>query len=368
MTPNPLIRLGALGQSIWIDFIERRMLGGGGDLARLIADDGVTGVTTNPSIFDKALAAGDAYAEPIARLAAAGQQPAAIVDTLMRQDVTRAADLLRPVYERSAGADGYVSLEVSPRLAHDAPGTVAAAQSAWAALARPNVMIKVPATTAGVVAIRGLIAAGINVNATLLFSGGRYLDVAQAYRDGLAARAAAGSPLGGVASVASFFLSRIDTLIDRRLAAQPGDAAAALRGQAAIASARLAYREFQRCLAAPVWRELAALGARPQRLLWASTSTKDPGYGDVRYVEALIGPLTVNTLTRDTLDAYRDHGEPAVRLTEHVDQSADAVTRLKALGIDLDEVAAELEADGVRRFADSERALHQRVAAACAAH
>jgi transaldolase len=229
-------------------------------------------------------------------------------------------------------------------------------------------MIKVPATKAGVVAIRALIAAGINVNATLLFSLARYLEVAQAYRDGLQARAAASLPLGGVASVASFFLSRIDTLIDQRLAAQRGDAAAALRGQAAIAGARLAYREFQRCLAAPAWRELAAAGARPQRLLWASTSTKDPSYSDVRYVDALIAPLTVNTLTRDTLAAYREHGAPALRLTEHVDQGADTLARLKALGIDLDNIAAELEADGVRRFADSEHALHQRVAAGHAAH
>ena len=366
MTPNPLVRLGALGQSIWIDFIERRMLDDGGELARLMAEDGVTGVTTNPSIFDKALAAGEDYAQDSERLAAAGLAPAQIVDALMRQDVKRAADLLRPVYERSAGVDGFVSLEVSPQLAHDAAATVAAAKSLWAAVARPNVMIKVPATQAGVVAIRALIGAGINVNATLLFSVARYLDVAHAYRDGLAARAAAGSPVGDVASVASFFLSRIDSLVDQRLAAQPADVAAALRGQAAIASARLAYRALERELAAPAWAELAAAGARPQRLLWASTSTKDPRYSDVRYVEALIGPHTVNTLPRDTLAAYRDHGEPALRLTEHVDSSAALVTRLKALDVDLDDIAAELEADGVRKFADSERALHQRVTVAVA--
>jgi transaldolase len=357
MTSNPLRRLGAFGQSVWIDFIERGMLDEGGELARLISEDGVSGVTTNPSIFDKALAAGDAYAQERGRLAAGGVSPAQIVDVLMRQDVARAADLLRPVYERTEGRDGFVSLEVSPQLAHDTAGTVAAARAAWAALDRPNVMIKVPATVAGVAAIRELIAAGVNINATLLFSVPRYVEVARAFRDGLAARAASGQPIARIASVASFFLSRIDSLIDARLPA--GDT---LRGTAAIACARLAYREFQRWTAAPDWLALAARGAQPQRLLWASTSTKNPAYSDVMYVEALIGPQTVNTLPRETLDAYRDHGDPASRLTQDADGAEATVQRLRALGIDPDAVAAEVEADGVRKFAESEQALLRRIA------
>lgn len=373
MTLNPLQRIGALGQSVWTDFIERRMLGNG-EFARLIDNDGVSGVTTNPTIFDQALAAGSKaggatggatggdYAADIAALAAAGNDPAAIVDTLMRQDVMRAADILRPVYERTGGVDGYVSLEISPRLAYDTQATVAEAEYVWAALARPNVMIKVPATAQGVPAIRTLIAAGVNVNATLLFSVARYLEVAQAYRQGLEMRAAAGRPIDRVVSVASFFVSRIDTLIDQRLAAHRGGGALALRGQAAIACARLAYREFQRLQGETPWQQLAARGAQPQRLLWASTSTKDPSYSDVRYVEALIGPQTINTLTQQTLAAYRRHGEPAVRIGQDVAQADLLVASLAASGIDLDAIAAELEADGVRRFAASDAALRQRVA------
>lgn len=365
MRPNPLQRLGALGQSVWSDFIERRMLGNG-EFAALIEDDGVTGVTTNPTIFDKALAAGAAYAADIAALAAARTPPAQIVDTLMRQDVQRAADMLRPVYERTEGADGYVSLELSPQLAHDAQASVAQAQATWAALARPNVMIKVPATREGIDAMRALIGAGVNVNATLLFSVARYRAVAHAYRQGLESRVATHHAIDRVASVASFFVSRIDTLIDQRLAAQGGAAATALRGQAAIACARLAYREFERLQSEPAWRQLAARGARPQRLLWASTSTKDPNYSDVRYVEALIGPQTVNTLPQETLAAYREHGEPAQRIGLDLAQAQQTLAALASLGIDLDQVAAELEADGVRRFAQSEAALHARVAQAAA--
>ncbi len=360
---NPLQQLGALGQSVWSDFIERRTLGNG-EFARLIHNDGVTGVTTNPSIFEKALAAGGDYAAQIAGLAAAGAPPGQIVDALMRQDVQRAADVLRPVYERTKGVDGYVSLEVSPRLAHDAQATVAQAQASWSALARPNVMIKVPATREGVDAIRRLIGAGVNVNATLLFSVARYLEAAQAYRQGLESRVAAGLPIDRVASVASFFVSRIDTLIDQRLTAQPSEGALALRGQAAIACARLAYREFERMQREAAWLQLAARGALPQRLLWASTSTKDPSTSDIRYVEALIGPQTVNTLTQDTLAAYRHHGEPALRIGLEVAQAQQLLADLATFGIDLDEIAAKLEADGVRRFADSEAALHSRVAQA----
>ena len=369
MPMNPLRQLNALGQSVWCDFIERRMLGNG-EFEGLIERDGVTGVTTNPTIFEKALAAGDAYAADIASLAAGAASPGRIADALMRDDVRRAADMLRPVYERNAGADGYVSLEVSPRLAHDAPATTAAAKAAWDALDRPNVMVKIPATREGIDAIRSLIGAGVNVNATLLFSVARYLDVAHAYAQGLEARAAAGLPLDRIASVASFFVSRIDTLIDSRIdslmqsctTAQRRAHALELRGRAAIACARLAYREFERMQCEPAWVRLAARGARPQRLLWASTSTKDPSYADTVYVEALIGPRTVNTLTRETLAAYRQHGEPALRLRLDLARAEQLGAELVHIGVDLEQVAAELEADGVRRFAASEDALHARIA------
>ena len=360
MTLNRLQAVGALGQSVWIDFIERRLLEDG-TLARLIEHDAVTGVTTNPTIFEKALASSSDYAADIAQLAAAGNAGQGIVDMLMRQDVARAADLLRPVYARTAGADGYVSIEVSPRLAHDTDGTVAEAEYLWAALNRPNVMIKVPGTQEGLPALRRLIAAGINVNVTLLFSVARYREVAQAYRQGLKDRAGAGHSVGSVASVASFFISRIDTLIDARLekSAEPG--AATLRGQAATACARLAYQEFLREQNDPVWQQLTALGARPQRLLWASTSTKNPDYSDIRYVDPLIAPNTVNTMPPETLAAYRQHGEPALRIENDLAQAEVLVARLATYGIDVEQVAAELEADGVRRFAESAEVLRQRM-------
>jgi transaldolase len=373
MAMNPLQQLGALGQSVWCDFIERRMLGDG-EFAQLIERDGVSGVTTNPTIFEKALAAGDAYAADIAALARGAASAEQMADALMRDDVRRAADMLRPVYEHTAGADGYVSLEVSPHLAHDAPATIAAAQAAWDALARPNVMIKIPATPEGIEAIRSLIAAGVNVNATLLFSVARYLDVAHAYAQGLEARAAANLPLERIASVASFFVSRIDTLIDSRIDSlidsfptpQRRAHALALRGQAAIACARLAYLEFERMQCETAWLRLAARGAQPQRLLWASSSTKNPRYRDTVYVDALIGPRTVATLTRETLAAYRQHGEPALRLGLDLAHAEPLGAELAHLGIDLEQVAAELEADGLHRFAASEDALHARIAKAAA--
>ena len=360
MTLNRLQAIGELGQSVWIDFIERRMLEDG-SLARMIENDGVAGVTTNPTIFDKALASSNDYAADIAQLAAGGNEPAAIVDTLMRQDVARAADLLRPVHERTGGADGFVSIEVSPRLAHDTEGTVAEGEYLWAALNRPNVMVKVPGTKEGLPAIQRLIAAGVNVNVTLLFSVARYLEVAEAHRQGLKERAVAGKPIGTIASVASFFVSRIDSLVDQRLDAAGDKGASTLRGQAATACAKLAYREFLRLQGDTVWQQMTALGARPQRLLWASTSTKNPAYSDVRYVDPLIAPQTVNTMTLETLAAYRKHGEPAVRIEEDIAQAEILVARLATYGVDLDQIAAELETDGVRRFADSANALRERM-------
>jgi transaldolase len=360
MTVSRLQALNALGQSVWLDDIDRGLLDDG-TLARMIENDGVTGVTSNPSIFEKALAAARDYADAIAQLAASGNEPPGIADLLMRQDVARAADILRPVYGRTQGADGYVSIEVSPRLAHDAAATIAEAEYLWAALNRPNVMIKVPGTTEGLQAIERLTAAGVNVNVTLLFSVARYVEVAQAYLQGLKERAKDGKPIDNVASVASFFVSRIDTLVDRRLEHTGDSGAVTLRGQAAVACAQLAYREFMRMQNDTVWLQLTALGARPQRLLWASTSTKDPAYSDIRYVDLLVGPQTVNTMTRKTMAAYRDHGEPKVRIEDGLAQAEVLVARLATYGIDMDEIAAQLEGEGVRRFAESAEAVRERM-------
>ena len=360
MTLSRLQAIGALGQSVWLDYIDRRLLDDG-TLARMIENDGISGVTSNPTIFEKALASTGDYAADIAQLAAAGNEGPGIADMLMRQDVARAADLLRPVYEKTQGADGYVSIEASPRLAHDTEATVTEAEYLWAALGRPNVMIKVPSTDEGVAALRQLTAAGVNVNATLLFSVARYRQIAEAYRDGLKERAKAGKPVTTVGSVASFFVSRIDTLVDRRLEECGDPGALTLRGQAAIASARLAYREFRRQQGDTVWQQLAVLGARPQRLLWASTSTKNPDYSDIRYVDPLIAPQTVNTMTPETLAAYRRHGEPKLRIDEGVGEAEVLVARLATYGIDVDEIAARLEEEGVRRFAQSMQQLRERM-------
>jgi len=350
---NPLRRLSAFGQSIWLDDIRRNWLADG-TLARLIADDAVTGVTSNPAIFEKAIAGHHDYNNAIAGLVRQGRNALEIYEALVVEDVQRAAELLRGVYEETRGRDGYVSLEVSPRLAHDTAATIAEAQRLWARVARPNLMIKVPATDAGLPAIRELIASGINVNVTLLFSVARYHEVASAYLDGLDTRRQAGGPLAGVTSVASFFLSRIDTLVDSQLDALGTPDARSLRGETAIACARLAYQYCKEWLASPRWRALAATGGRPQRLLWASTSTKNKSYSDVKYVESLIGPDTVNTLPIETLEAYRDHGDPAVRIEieDGLDFARALPGRLAILGIDLDAVAQQLEAEGVRKFVE----------------
>lgn len=348
---SPLKRLGSLGQSVWLDYIQRQLLTDG-ELARLIAEDGVSGVTSNPAIFERAIGAHREYDEAIARLAGKGMDAAGICETLTIEDVGRAADLLQPTYDGTDARDGYVSIEVSPHLAGDTEATVREALRIRDRLDRPNVMIKVPATPAGIPAIRRLVGQGVNVNATLLFSVARYREVAHAYAEGLAERAQAGGPVGRVASVASFFLSRIDSLVDKRLDALGTPEAAALRGRAAIACARLAYQEFKALARKPRWKDLARQGARPQRLLWASTSTKDPTYSDVKYVEALIGPETVNTLPPETIAAYRDHGQPAARIEEAADEAGEVVDRLDAAGIDLAAVALALEHEGVQKFVE----------------
>ncbi len=366
MKQNPLLRLRALGQSIWLDYIRRDLLTGGG-LAAMMADDGLAGITSNPSIFEDAIARHDFYDGEIRQLLATGADGDRLYQALTVGDVTRAADVLRPLWETTGRRDGLVSLEVSPHLAHDTAGTVAEALALWRTVDRPNLMIKVPGTRAGLPAITQLVAAGVNLNVTLLFSVARYREVVEAFVAGLEQRRSLGQPLAGIASVASFFISRIDTLVDAELgqlsAAQPE--AVTLRGTAALACARLAYRHYREWTQTARWQALAAAGAQPQRLLWASTSTKDPAYSDVRYVEELIAPDTVNTLPPATLEAYRDHGDPELRLESGIAAAVQQIARLAAAGIDMDRVAEQLEREGVDKFCAAHDALLAVLAARC---
>jgi transaldolase len=350
-----LKELETLGQSLWLDYIRRDLISSG-ELRRLIEEDGLRGMTSNPSIFEKAIADSHDYDEEIRAIASSGKGAATIYETLSQRDVRSAADEFRPLYERTDGKDGYVSLEVNPHLAHDTKGTIEEARRLWAALDRPNVLIKVPGTANGLPAIQQLIGEGISVNVTLLFGLPRYRQVAEAYLAGLEARAAQGQPLKHVASVASFFVSRIDALVDpplEKLMAQgckESDLAKEAHGQIAIASAKMAYQIYQEIFAGDRFRDLAAKGGRTQRLLWASTSAKNPDYSDVKYVEALIGPDTVNTAPLETLNAYRDHGEPKARLEHHVKEAHWLLARLPELGIDIDLVTRQLEDEGVQKF------------------
>jgi len=355
MKNNSLKQLGTLGQSIWLDYIRRDLIAGGG-LRHLIEEDGLRGMTSNPSIFEKAIVDSHDYDEDIRAMALEGKDAAAIYETLSQRDVQSAADEFRPLYDKTDGNDGYVSLEVNPHLAHDTNKTMEEALRLWAALKRPNVLIKVPATADGLPAIQQLISEGVSVNVTLLFGLPRYRQVVEAYIAGIEARAAQGKPVNHVASVASFFISRIDALVDpllEKLIAQGGkaaDLAKNLHGQVAIASAKMAYQAFKEIFGSDRFRKLAAMGAAVQRLLWASTSTKNPDYSDVKYVEALIGPDTVNTAPLETLDAYRDHGEPKARLEQDVKQARRVLVRLAELGINIDTVTRQLEDEGVEKF------------------
>ncbi|HEU5169854.1 MAG TPA: transaldolase [Gemmatimonadales bacterium] len=352
---NPLVRLGELGQSPWYDFITRDLVTSG-ELARLIRDDGLLGMTTNPTIFEKAIAGGEVYDEDVRRLAAAGRTPAEIVEAVAVADVRAACDLFAPVYERTGGRDGLVSIEVPPTLADDTEGTVRGARRLWTAVDRPNAMIKIPGTRAGLPAITRCIADGINVNVTLLFAVPRYEEVFAAYAEGLEARITRGLPVDRVASVASFFVSRVDTAVDPMLD-RLGGPAAELRGTIAIANAAVAWRAFRRMTAQPRWTALGGRGAQVQRPLWASTSTKDPRYADVHYVEALVAPDTVNTLPPETFAAYRDHGRPEVRIHAQLGVADRRLAALARLGVSLAEVTARLEEEGVRKFAASYTSL-----------
>ncbi len=354
MDGNPLLQLRSQGQSVWLDDLHRRMLNDG-TLARLIESDGVVGLTSNPAIFAAAMTTQEEYARAAADLLGQCRDGVELYETLALEDVVRTADLLKPVYDRSGGRDGFVSFEVSPHLAHDTAATVNEARRLWNRIARPNVMIKVPGTEAGVPAIQSLIAEGINVNITLLFSPTRYSAVAEAYMAGLEERLRQRQEVSRLASVASFFISRIDTLVDRSLDKLAGDGredARELRGRIAAACACRAYDRYLNVVASDRWRALVKSGARSQRLLWASTSTKDPTYRDVRYVEELIAPDTVTTLPMATLVAYRDHGRIGSGLGAHCFDAGATIERLAALGIDIEEVARQLEAEGVRKFVE----------------
>lgn len=355
---NPLVQLGQLGQSPWYDFITRDLVRSG-ELARLIREDGLLGMTSNPTIFEKAIGGSTLYDDDLRQLAAQGRTPAEIFEALAVADVREACDIFRPVFDRAGNGDGTVSLEVSPTLAHDTEGTVREAERLWHAVDRPNVMIKIPGTKAGLPAITRCLARGINVNVTLLFSLERYGEVVEAFLAGLEgfyADIGRGTSPRPPMSVASFFVSRVDGKVDPLLdrTAGRGDS---LRGTLAIANACVAYSHFQATLATPRWKALAEKGARPQRPLWASTSTKDPRYANVHYVEALVGPDTVNTLPPDTFAAYRDHGRPEPRLADGMKAAPARLAALTMLGIDLAAITRDLEEDGVQKFAASYHSL-----------
>ena len=354
-TPNPLRTLGSLGQSPWYDFITRDLVISGA-LARLIVEDGLRGMTTNPTIFEKAVQGSDLYDEEIRQLAAEGRSPGEIFEALAVADVRAACDLFLPVYRQSGGSDGLVSIEVSPALAYDSAGTVAEAERLWRRIGRPNVMIKIPGTRAGLPAVTRCLARGINVNVTLLFAVSRYRAVIDAFFQGLEQRRAQQQPLGGIASVASFFVSLVDGKVDRVLETL-GAAGQDLRAKAAIANAIMAYAAFEELFGSTRWQALAALGGSRQRPLWASTSTKDPGLPDVYYVEALIGEHTVNTLPPATFDAYRARGRPELRLRQSLTEARRVLARLEKLGVDLEEITQTLEEEGVKSFAASFQSL-----------
>lgn len=347
MQKNPLVRLHELGQSVWLDLLSRTLLQTG-QLRELITNDAVTGLTSNPAIFEKAIVGSDAYDTQIQEIARQGASVSEIYEQLAIQDIQDAADLLRPVYDQTSGLDGYVSLEVSPLLANDTQGTIDEARRLHKAVDRPNLMIKIPGTLAGLPAITQVIADGISVNVTLLFSVQRYRAAAEAYISGLEQRAAGGKDISKIRSVASFFLSRIDVMIDPLL--DTSEEARAVRGKVAIANSRVAYESYKELFFGDRFRKLEAKGARKQWLLWASTSTKTKGYSDVMYVEPLIGPETVNTMPLETLEAYRDHGEPAARLEDDYKGAHAVLDALPKFGVDLDQITLKLEEEGIDKF------------------
>src|SRR3979490_2131868 len=367
---NPVKTLENHGQAVWLDFLARGFVAKG-DLKKLMRAEGGKGVPSNPSIFEKAIGSSDEYDGAIGKALKSGDRPVAeLFEHLAIEDIRHAADVLRPVYDQLKGEDGFVSLEVSPYLAMDTKATIAEAERLWKDVKRKNLMVKVPATPEGLPAIEHLIGEGISINITLLFSQKVYVQVAEAYLSGLEKYVAGGGDPSHVASVASFFVSRIDSAVDKQLdekIARANDPTekerlAALKGKVAIANAKLAYQEYKRLFSGPRWEKLKAKGAKPQRLLWASTGTKNKDYRDVLYVEELIGPNTVNTVPPATLDAFRDHGKVRDSLEENVEDAGHVLAELEKSGISLDAITTELVKDGVKLFADAADKLYGAVA------
>ncbi len=355
---NPLIRLQELGQSPWHDNIRRELLTSG-KLKKMVADGDVTGLTSNPTIFEQAIANSNDYDEALERLAREGKSAEEIFDSLAIADIRAAADVFAPVFERTGGRDGYVSIEVAPKFASDTQATIREARRLWSTVGRPNLMVKIPATPAGIPAIEQSIADGLNINVTLIFSLKRYEEVMDAYLRGLIRRVEAGQKVDRSASVASFFVSRVDTLVDKLLderiagGAEKKELMSSLKAKSAIANAKLAYADFRKKFSTEAHAALVNQGARPQRPLWASTSTKNPALPDVYYVEALVGPDSVDTMPPQTLAAYKDHGKPEVRIDKNLDDSRRVMDQLADVGISMDAVTKKLEDDGVAAFAKS---------------
>ena len=350
MAKSRLHELSELGQSVWIDFLSRDLLQKG-ELARMMRDDAVVGVTSNPTIFQKAISSGNAYDEQLREVLKEERDPKEIFLHLAVRDVSSALDLLRPVWDEGSGRDGYVSIEVDPNLAYDTEATIAEAARLHEWIDRPNLFVKIPATKPGLPAIEEMIARGKSINVTLTFSLDRYSEVAEAYIRGLERLLDAGGDPSDLASVASFFVSRVDTETDRRLDEVGGDEE--LKGTLAIANAKLAYATYQEVFSGGDWDQLTAAGATPQRCLWASTSTKNPAYRDVMYVEELIGPMTVDTMPEETIQAFQDHGRVELTLEQGIDEAKRVFERVAEAGVDYDDVVATLEREGVEKFADS---------------
>jgi len=358
MAESRLHQVSALGQSVWIDYLSRRLIHEG-ELARLMADDAVVGITSNPTIFQKAIAEGDAYDAQMREVLAEEDDAKEVFLRLAVKDVQEACDLLRPVWDK--GTDGYVSIEVDPNFAFDTAATTAEAQRLHELVDRPNCFVKIPGTAAGLPAIEEMIARGRNINVTLIFSLRRYAEVVEAYLRGLERLVEGGGDPSKVASVASFFVSRVDTEADRRL--DEKDAPEELKGKLAVANAKLAYQRYEELFSGGRWEALRAKGATTQRCLWASTSTKNPAYRDVLYVEELIGPETVNTMPEETIEAFQDHGEAALTLDRDVDEAHAVFERVAEAGVDYDDVVETLEREGVEKFSDSFKELLDGVSA-----
>jgi transaldolase len=357
---NPLLQLKALEQSVWYDNIDRSQLASG-QFQRLLDEDGIVGVTANPTIFEKSISAGHAYDEQMNQLIKEGKETSEIYEALVIQDIRTVADLLRPIYEQANGQDGFVSLEVSPDLAHDTEGSLAEARRFWKMVDRPNLMIKIPATPAGIPAIRQALTEGLNINITLIFSLQNYREVADAFISALEARLAEGKDISRIGSVASFFVSRVDTLVDKlldeKIKASTDSAEQqklkSLEGKAAIANARLVYQEFKKIFNSPRFEALKQHGAHEQRPLWASTSTKNPAYRDVLYAEELIGPKTVDTMPMETIENFRDHGQVRYSIEDDIAGAHAVLDELEKIGIHYDQVTQQLQDEGVQKFADS---------------